>query len=155
MQDFSTKELSLHFLGNVQLSSSAMWKVSRVDPINYPMTSMWQLVAFWKLKGGEELLTLFNFLCFSIKQIQFVATQSLTDNTSGNCVMLWESRNPGVKCTCATLFIVTGHTFFIHHASTLARSRDPRAAQHPPRKGDYWCPPRPPLCCQAKQMMPM
>lgn len=99
-------------------------------------------VAFWKLKGGEELLTLFNFLCFSIKQIQFVATQSLIDNISRNYVMLWESRNPEVNCTCATLFIVTGHTFFIDHGSALARSQDPRAAQH-----------LPPLCCQAKRMI--
>lgn len=44
------------------------------------MTSMCLPVAFWKLKGGEELLTLSNFICFSIKQIQFVAPQSLTDN---------------------------------------------------------------------------
>lgn len=145
MQDFPAKELSLHFLGNLRLGSSATWKVSRVDPINYPMTSMIVPVAFWKLKGGEELLTLFNFLCFSIKQIQFVATQSLTDNTIGNYVMLWESRNPGVNCTCATLLIVTGHAFYIDHAGALARSRRPRAAQHLPRKGNYWCPPRPPL----------
>lgn len=134
MQDFSAEELSLRFLGNLRLGSSAMWKVSRVDPINYPMTSMCLPVAFWKLKGGEELLTLFNFLCFSIKQIQFVAPQSLPDNTSGNYVMLWESRNPGVSCTCATLLIVKGHTFFIDHGSALATSRDPRGAQHPPIK---------------------
>lgn len=146
MQDFSAKELSLHFLGNLRLSSPAMWEVSRVDPINYPKTSMWLPVAFWKLKGGEELLTLFNFLCFSIKQIQFIATQSLTDNTSGNYVMLWESRNPGVNCTWATLFIVTGHTFLLIMAAHWPSSSSAS-------KGDYWCPPRPPPCCQAKRMM--